>query len=68
VHSFQPKLVLTIDAVNGIPLDLNLSQDTRHSLEGLVKKELGSEEMKTKSLALKAGTEICKRYVSQSFK
>jgi len=60
VHSFQPKLVLTFDAVNGIPLDLNLSQDTRRSLENLVKKELGKEEMETKSLAVKDGTEICK--------
>ena len=64
VHSFQPKLVLTIDAINGIPLDLNLSQDTRRSLENLVRKHLGSEEMETENLALKAGVEICKRYVT----
>jgi len=64
VHSFQPKLVLTIDAINGIPLDLNLSQDTRRSLENLVRKELGSGKIETENLALKAGAEICKRYVS----
>lgn len=67
MHSFQPKLVLTFDAVNGIPLDLNLSQGTRRSLENLVKKGLGKEEMETKSLAVKDGTEICKRYVSLVF-
>lgn len=40
VQSFQPKLVLTIDAVNGIPLDLNLSEETRRSLENLVRQKL----------------------------
>ena len=37
-QSFQPKLVLTVDAVNGIPLDLNLSEDTRRSLVELVRR------------------------------
>lgn len=42
VQCFQPKLVLTIDAVNGIPLDLNLSEETRRSLENIVQQKLGN--------------------------
>lgn len=38
VQSFQPKLVLTIDAVDGIPLDIKISEETRRSLENLVQK------------------------------
>ncbi|KAG0132908.1 RING-14 protein [Tuber indicum] len=60
VHSFQPKLVLTIDAVDLIPLDLNLSEDTRRSLECLVKKRLGRGEVETKDTAVEGSTEMCK--------
>ncbi|RPA98854.1 RING-14 protein-like protein [Choiromyces venosus 120613-1] len=51
VHSFQPKLVLTIDAVNGIPPDPNLPEDTRQSLENLVRRKLGKEEVETKDVS-----------------
>lgn len=39
IQSFQPKLVLTIDALDGIPLNLGLSEDTRRSLENLVQQK-----------------------------
>lgn len=52
--------MLTIDAVDLIPLDLNLSEDTRRSLECLVKKKLGREEVETKDAAVEGSTEMCK--------
>lgn len=44
IQSFEPKLVLTIDAVNGIPLDLNFSEKTRRSLENLVQRNTQTRE------------------------
>ncbi|PWW80642.1 RING-14 protein [Tuber magnatum] len=60
INSFRPKLVLTVDAVDWVPLDLNLSQNTRCSLESLVKEKLGKEEVGTGGAAARDGTESCK--------
>lgn len=63
IQSFQPKLVLTIDTVDGIPLDLNLSEETRRSLENLVQKniqvrEAGGEVRSTEASENQVDSEI----------
>lgn len=72
IQSFQPKLVLTIDAVDGIPLDLNLSEETRRSLENLVQKnmqirEAGGEVRSTEASGNQVDSEIdeTRRFVKQ---
>ncbi|KAL7276026.1 hypothetical protein RUND412_000995 [Rhizina undulata] len=39
LQSFQPKLVLTVDSTQGIPLDLNLSEETKEAIEKLVRRK-----------------------------
>lgn len=77
VQSFQPKLVLTIDAVGGVPLGMGFSEETRRSLENLVQRNMqivdevrsievdGSqrEADETKSACVRSGTHGNRRSV-----